>query len=264
MSRSATLDRPLRREPSWPLVALVAWLGLAALSALQSSLRDPDRSWDHLMTGALLAWLPWLVFSIPIVRLSRREAAWSRLVGLHLALAATTTLLYLGYLALFRSLPLPMTVDGWPQSLRDVFGEHLVGALLAYGLIATAGFATRGRPRAARPAATPVRGIAIRRHGRTTVVPAREIDWIEAEGSYARLHLGDSSELVRRSLTRLSDELEPSGFARVHRSAMVNVARVRAVESTGHGDGSVVLEDGTRVRVSRTFRAEFERALPAP
>lgn len=254
----------------FPVAALATWLGLAGLSAVQSSLRDATRSWDDLLAGNLLAWLPWLIFSAPIVYLSRFEwhrPRWPYLALAHLLAAATCSTLYLAYLALFRSLPNPAALGSWRQQFQDVTGEHLIGALLTYAAIAAAGRLTRGEgPGSApntKPSAAPLRGIPVRRRGRTRIVPPGEIDWIAAEGSYARLHVGGETELLRRPLTRLAEELEPWGFARVHRSALVNVERVREIESAGHGDGTLVLADGTRVRLSRTYRRPFERLLSA-
>ena len=68
---------------------------------------------------------------------------------------------------------------------------------------------------------------------------------------------------MRRPLSRLATELETLGFVRVHRSALVNLDRVREVETAGHGDGTLVLADGTRVRLSRTYRRGFEHAMHA-
>ncbi len=103
----------------------------------------------------------------------------------------------------------------------------------------------------------------MRRRGRTRFVQPAEIDWVAAEGSYARLHLGERTELLRRPLSRLAEELEECGFVRVHRSALVNLDRVQEVESAGHGDGTLHLVDGSTVRLSRTYRNDFDRAMRA-
>ena len=64
-----------------------------------------------------------------------------------------------------------------------------------------------------------------------------EIDWIEARGDYARIHRGGRSDLVRESLSSLEGRLGPARFVRIHRSAIVNLARVREFKSGGGGDG---------------------------
>lgn len=96
--------------------------------------------------------------------------------------------------------------------------------------------------------------------GTTLVIPVDEIRWVEASGSYVVVHAGED-HLVRRSLGSLEEELDGRGFARVHRSALVNAAAVRAVRPLTHGDAVTVLDDGTSVRVSRSRRAAFETVL---
>lgn len=89
--------------------------------------------------------------------------------------------------------------------------------------------------------------------GRRTVrVPAGEIDWIEASDYYARVHAAGRSYLVRESLQSLADTLDPDLFVRAHRSAVVNVERVRAIEKRASGDAVAVLASGQHVRVSRS------------
>jgi len=93
--------------------------------------------------------------------------------------------------------------------------------------------------------------LTIREAGRTHVMPIAEIDWIEAEDYCARIHAGARSVLIRRSLQSLQAALDPHGFVRVHRSAVVNRSRVREVRSLPSGDADVVLATGAVVRASR-------------
>lgn len=89
--------------------------------------------------------------------------------------------------------------------------------------------------------------------GRRAVrVPAGEIDWIEATDYYAGVYAAGRSYLVRESLKSLADTLDPDVFVRAHRSALVNVERVRAIEKGASGDAVAVLDNGQRVRVSRS------------
>lgn len=92
-------------------------------------------------------------------------------------------------------------------------------------------------------------------------VPLAEIDWIEADGDYVRLHVGEAVHLVARRMKGLEAELRGSPLVRVHRSAFVNVARVREVRHRSHGDFEAELADGTVVRVSRRRRETLLRAL---
>jgi two-component system LytT family response regulator len=88
------------------------------------------------------------------------------------------------------------------------------------------------------------------------VIPVAEIDWIGADDYYTRLYVGARSHLLRESLGSLETRLDPRRFARVHRSAIVQIDRIREL----HGE-EVVLRDGVRVAVSRRRRAAIEGLL---
>jgi two-component system LytT family response regulator len=105
------------------------------------------------------------------------------------------------------------------------------------------------------------RTLTIRDGAKTLVIPVSDIDWIEAEDYCTRIHAGARRPLVRRSLHSLIDELSPAGFARVHRSAIVNLDRVREVQPLASGDADLILADGTVVRMSRTFRNSLHPRL---
>ena len=88
--------------------------------------------------------------------------------------------------------------------------------------------------------------------GRMVPVEVAAIDWIQAEGDYARVHAGGKSYLVARSLTDLEARLDPERFARIHRSAIVNRERIQEVVPEGSRRYTVVLGDGTRLVLSRS------------
>jgi two-component system LytT family response regulator len=92
------------------------------------------------------------------------------------------------------------------------------------------------------------------------VIPVAEIDWISADDYYSRLHIGAKSHLLRESLTSLEAGLDPRRFTRVHRSAIVQLDRVRELRTSLHGD-EVVLRDGSRIPVSRRKRAALDDLL---
>jgi two-component system LytT family response regulator len=92
------------------------------------------------------------------------------------------------------------------------------------------------------------------------VIPVAEIDWISADDYYSCLHLGAKSHLLRESLSSLETRLDPRRFVRVHRSAIVQLDRVRQLRTTLHGD-EIVLRNGSRVPVSRRRRAALQALL---
>jgi two-component system LytT family response regulator len=109
-----------------------------------------------------------------------------------------------------------------------------------------------------------VRRFLVRNREATLVVNAAEIDWIEAADYYASLHVGGKCHLLRETLAELETRLDPERFFRVHRSAIVNLERVREIHPLFRGDSELLLVDGTRVRLSRTRRPEFERLFGTP
>lgn len=100
--------------------------------------------------------------------------------------------------------------------------------------------------------------LAIRETGRTYFVPVSAIDWIEGADYYVKLHVGGRVHLLREPLRSLAERLDPSRFARVHRSAIVNLARIREIRMAARGDHTLVLEDTTRLRLTRARRRELE------
>jgi len=107
----------------------------------------------------------------------------------------------------------------------------------------------------------PVQRIAVREGSEVRLVPVEEIDWIGAQDYYAELHAGAQSYLLREPLRSLEERLDPRLFARVHRSAIVNVTRVRALEPASHGEWNLVLLDGQRLRLSRSHRGALGALL---
>ena len=92
---------------------------------------------------------------------------------------------------------------------------------------------------------------AVRSDGRVRFVPAADVDWIEADGNYMVLHVGDAQHRLRASLAGLTEGLDPKRFVRIHRSVIVNVERIREVQPWFGGDYIAILKTGAKLRVSR-------------
>jgi two-component system LytT family response regulator len=101
----------------------------------------------------------------------------------------------------------------------------------------------------------------VRSVGRIVFVRAQDVDWIEAAGNYVRLRIGKESHLLRETMSALETRLDPKVFARIHRSTIVNIDRIRELNHIFHGDYSVLLKDGTRLTLSRGYREQFERLV---
>lgn len=96
--------------------------------------------------------------------------------------------------------------------------------------------------------------LVIRSGGRVFFLPVDELDWVEAAGNYVRLHAGREEYLYRETMSRLEDSLDPEEFARIHRSVMVNVDRVKELHRLFRGDYSVILRDRRKLTLSKAYR----------
>lgn len=258
------------------------WTLAVALSALQIYLREVGRGaaapWGEVALANLLAWLPWLLAPAPAMWLERRlpiagQAAW-RHAAVHLALAASFSVVFLLYLSVFHlvyldGLPLPLSLAALRAEYAEQLGRFFMTAAALYAAIVFAGRAERNlleqrRAERRRHAGETVRRTAptplmVRSLGRLQRIDPTEVRWVAAEGNYVRLHLETRSVLHRRGLAALVAELADQGFVRIHRSTIVNLRHARALERRSHGDAVLVLDDGSRLKVSRTFRKVMER-----
>ncbi|HEX7840670.1 MAG TPA: LytTR family DNA-binding domain-containing protein [Kofleriaceae bacterium] len=107
----------------------------------------------------------------------------------------------------------------------------------------------------------PLERLVIRNGSRIATLAIDDIDWIEAQDYYAEIHAGGRTYLVRQSLQKLAAALDPVRFVRIHRKTIVNVRRVKELEPMFHGEYVVFLHDGTRLKLSRTFKDHVGRLL---
>jgi two-component system LytT family response regulator len=103
--------------------------------------------------------------------------------------------------------------------------------------------------------------LVVKSGGTTRFVRVADIDCIEAAGVYVSLHVAGKELLYRATLHELIERLDPMRFVRVHRSAVVNIESILQLEAKSHGEFDVVLKNGSRSRVSRTYRAHLEKRL---
>ena len=109
--------------------------------------------------------------------------------------------------------------------------------------------------------ARPLAHLVVRHDRRVTLLRTAEIDWIEAADYYARVRSGGRSFLIRETMTALETRLDSSRFFRVHRSAIVNLDRVKEIQTSFKGEHVVILTDGTRLPLNRNRRALLEKFL---
>ena len=103
--------------------------------------------------------------------------------------------------------------------------------------------------------------LVIKSDGRISFLRAQEINWIEADDKYVHLHTSKTSPMVRQTLTAMEAQLDPNKFRRIHRSAIVNVERIKELQPLFNGEHSVVLEDGTKLTLSRNYKEKLFELL---
>jgi two-component system LytT family response regulator len=96
--------------------------------------------------------------------------------------------------------------------------------------------------------------VPVRTAGRIVLVDLTTVDWLEAADNYVLLHVRSREYLLRETLAALEAQLDPDRFARIHRSAIVQIDRIVELHPATHGDFDVLLRDGTRLTLSRTWR----------
>lgn len=228
---------------------------------------------SHLVVAALLPALYWLHRRLPIGGAPRN-------LLVHVAAVVPFSIVHTTGMAALRLLWLNAIVGvpyGFPLTfdrLQYEFAKDLVSYLmLTTGVLALQYLLQRHDAAKALPegsavplpvsAPAPPERFAVRKRGGSEVlVEMADIDWIEASGNYAILHVGGETFEIRSSLTRLEGELDPTRFVRVHKSHVVNIARVVEVTPWVSGDWRIRLQDGAEVNLSRRYRQRFEALAP--
>ncbi len=106
--------------------------------------------------------------------------------------------------------------------------------------------------------------LAVKIEGRIIFLKTSEVDWIQADDKYVLLHAGTKSHLVRQTLGALERQLDPQRFLRIHRSAIVNIERIKELHPMFAGEYTVVLENGTQVTSSRSYKEKLFEILGKP
>lgn len=103
--------------------------------------------------------------------------------------------------------------------------------------------------------------LVIKTNGRIFFLKTEEIDWISAEGNYVNLHVKKDSYLLRETISSLETQLNPQRFARIHRSQIVNLDRIRELRHWSHGEYQIILHDGVELMLSRSYREKLHDLL---
>ncbi len=245
----------------WTLVVIIC--GAQELSAARWGVGP--HSWQSILLIQSATWSAWALLALLVARpLAGRVPLDGpnpivRLLA-HLAVAAVLGVAACGLGAMVTGFYYYGTSSAamWDM-FRDRLHTVLASYVLAYGALVTA-LTLRQRLRAGR-AGTYLRRFLTRDDGRFLVVPSTAVDWIEADDDTVRIHAGTTVHSVRATLTALGRRLDPARFARIHRSTIVNLDRIREIQPWFKGEHVLLLNDGTRLTIGPTYRAELLERL---
>ena len=239
---------------------------MAVAIAWRVAHRPESAAFLPILGWQLLIWLPWVGYYYVVRYLVRRLGTYqdATLAGLMLhvlaaLLIASTHLLWFWQVSSRASpfLDAPNTRFG-AYAFFFVFW-FLIDLLLYWAILARPEPGQDTHEQLASDATTD--RYAVRKGRSQHLVRAAEIRWIEAQGYYAALHTDDGSFLLRRSLTRLEEELDPENFIRVHRSTIVNLDHVQSYKHAGGSTYQVRLKQGQALPVSRSRIRTLESVL---
>jgi two-component system, LytTR family, response regulator len=113
----------------------------------------------------------------------------------------------------------------------------------------------------AKPTPQPDQRLVIKAGGKVVFLDVDEIEWIEAAANYVRLHAGKESYLLRGSIGRIAESLDPARFVRIHRSTIVNVRKIRELQPCNSGEFMVILRNGKELSGSRGYRPLLQNLI---
>jgi two-component system LytT family response regulator len=149
----------------------------------------------------------------------------------------------------------PFSDERWEAALARVKTRHEERNLREFGRSVLRMLAARSEP------GRYLDRLVVKGAGTTRFIRVADVDWIEGAGVYVNLHVAGKEFLYRSALNELAGQLDPLRFIRVHRSAIVNMDSILELQPISHGEFEIVLRDGHRSRVSRTYRAVLEKRL---
>ncbi len=223
---------------------------------------------SHLLTFALIPLLAWWLARFPFTREN-----WWRSVPAHVLATAPFSLAHVEGMILLRKLLYWLAGhhydfgpfwDNWLYEYRKDFLTYwsILGTLLAfrvYGLWLDAREQKKGELASLDPQEhnAPLDRLVVRKLNREFILNSGDIDRIDADGNYVIIHAAGQRYRLRDSLDGLAKRLGEQRFARVHRTHVVNIDRVREIQPWDHGDYRILLKDGSFVNFSRRYRSRL-------
>jgi hypothetical protein len=274
-----------RRIFWWQIAFLCVMLSISALGNSYSVVADRARLghpvplaapmvWEfssHLMLWLLVPALSWWLQRFPIL-----GAQWWRSLPAHLLATVPFSLVHTVGMVLLRKLAYWQAgyhydfgpfLDNWLYEYRKDFSSYwlLLAILLGfrmYGLWLDSRELRAAKSAAQTPAPEPPQDrLVVRRRNREFILNCADIDRLESDGNYVVVHAAGERYRLRESMDGLARRLGEQRFARVHRTHVVNIDRIREIQPWDHGDYRIVLKDGNLVNFSRRYRNRLDQLL---
>lgn len=235
----------------WEFSSGIVWLGVMVPAIVWFSRRLPLHldTWRRRLPWYLLASIPASAVHVSLM-IGLRMLAY-RAVGEHYDFGPWPREFFYEYLKDVRTFAVIIAcIDGYRFLLRRLQGEVQLLAAPDEG--------------------PPIESIdrperfLVRKLGRDFLVATADIEWIQAAGNYVNLHVRGHDYPLRSTMAAIEARLDPARFVRIHRSYLVNLARIASIEPLENGDARVHLNDGTRLPCSRSYRAQLRTSTQGP
>ena len=268
----------------WTPVAFIAAVGVvvAVINATSAIMEgqtggppiDPRAAWLYevssvFMVVALSPAIGWMVWRVP-PPIEPSGRLWARMAGLHLGAACVFSVLHIAGMVALRKLGyasagstylfayngdlvLPFIYE-WRKDLLTYASNALCFWAWGFWQAQKAAQALVAEPAA--PVAD--QRIEVRDGSRVSLIDPAAIGWVEAAGNYVEIHTREATHLIRGTLAGFEERLAEHGFVRIHRSRLLNKARISGFRPTPSGDLEITLDDGRVVGGSRRFRSLLE------
>ena len=267
--------------------AVATLLGIGISYQVWASYSGPNKSpsfWDRsVLEPRLIPWLVWAAFApllmLVFERADDRAIGYWRRFAFYAMLGVGAVLLHAMVSGLFLgwwwSFPNPIPMDpAW--HVGDLLRTRAFISLLIFALIAAVYHARVSRVAvpdaivpnptpAPKPVGAPMRAVqgplALKVGDRIVFVPPHQVSWIEADGDYVVVHVGDTKHRVRDTITALEHKLASTQLVRVSRSAIVNMSAIAEMQPWFRGNFVIILRDGTRLQTGKKYRDRITRLI---
>jgi two-component system LytT family response regulator len=257
-------------------IAFIVWTAIAIFHYVQFYLehvtRDDEFLWLPTTAEFIVNYYSWVAIAAAVVWLGKRfrpqRGNLVRPLTIHFCAAVVFAVLHLGIIAAVLQFVKPYALPGLDYADKFVFAAlqlfHFECMLYGVVLVLSYGFENYAAESAVTATDSPPRylmKLSVKDNGHTLLLNIAQIDWLEAADNYVNIHSGKNSYLLREKMHVLETKLNPRHFQRVHRSAIVNVERVKALLRGENGSCSVLLENGQNLPVSRRRRERIQHSI---